>query len=127
MKIYEFQKNALEIVRIEISLSSKNRDVAESRNEKMHELFTEIEHKYRGSIKADVFEEVATIIKNADNEFHTALYKNVATGHIEKAAKLKTENAKHKYWDLAREVVYEGIKNQKSDKSILENLLNQIP
>ena len=119
----------LQIIRdsIEISLSSKKRDVAESRNEKMRELFTEIEQKYRNLIKADIFEEVATIIKNAENEFHTALYKNIATGYIEKAAKLKTENAKHKYWNLAREVLNEGIRNQKSDKSVLEDLLNQIP
>ena len=119
----------LQIIRdsIEISLSSKKRDVAESRNEKMRELFTEIEQKYRNLIKADVFEEVVNVIKNADSEFHTALYKNIATSHIEKAAKLKTENAKHKYWNLAREVLNEGIRNPKSDKSVLEDLLNQIP
>ena len=112
---------------IEISLSSKKWDVAESRNEKMRELSVEIEQKYRSLMKDDVFEEVSAIIKNADNEFHTALYKNIATGHIEKAEKLKTEKGKQKYWNLAREALNEGMRNPKSDKSVLEDLLNQIP
>ena len=112
---------------IDISLSSKKRDVAESRNEKMRELSVEIEQNYKSLMDDDVFEEVSAIIKNADNEFHTALYKNIATGHLEKAEKLKTEKGKQKYWDLAREVLNEGMKNPNSDKSILEDLLNQIP
>lgn len=111
---------------IEISLSSKKRDVAESRNEKIRELFSEIKQNYKNLMDDDVFKEVSAIIKNADNEFHTALYKNIATGHLEKAEKLKTEKGKQKYWNLAREGLKEGMKNPNSDKSVLEDLINQI-
>lgn len=111
---------------IDISLSSKKRDVAESRNEKMRELSVEIEQNYKSLMDDDVFEEVSAIIKNADNEFHTALYKNIATGQLEKADKLKTEKGKQKYWNLAREVLNEGMKNPNSDKSVLEGFLNKI-
>lgn len=118
----------LQIIRdsIEISLSSKKRNVAESRNEKMRELFAEIEQNYKSLMDDDVFKEVSTIIRNANNEFHTALYKNIATGHLEKAEKLKTEKGKQKYWNLAREVLKEGMKNPNSDKRVLKDLINQI-
>ena len=112
---------------IDISLSSKKRDVAESRYEKMRELSVEIEQNYKSLMDDDVFEEVSAIIKNADNEFHTALYKNIATGHLEKAEKLKTDKGKQKYWNLARDVLNEGMGSPKSDKSVLADLLNQIP
>jgi len=118
----------LQIIRdsIEISLSSKKRNVAESRNEKMRELFVEMEQNYKSLMDDDVFKEVSAIIRNANNEFHTALYKNIATGHLEKAEKLKTEKGKKKYWNLAREVLKEGMKNPNSDKRVLEDLINKI-
>lgn len=112
---------------IDISLSSKKRDVAESRYEKMRELSVEIEQNYKSLMDDNVFEEVSAIIKNADNEFHTVLYKNIATGHLEKAEKLKTDKGKQKYWNLARDVLNEGMGSPKSDKSVLADLLNQIP
>lgn len=119
----------LQIIRdsIDISLSSKKRDVAESRNKTLLELFTEIKQKYMDLMKPDVFVEVSTIIENAGREFPTALYKNIASGYIEKATKLKTEKAKLEHWNKAREILNEGIKDPKSDRNALENMLSQIP
>lgn len=118
----------LQIIRdsIDISLSSKKQDVAESRNKTLQQLFTEIKQKYMDLMNADVFVEVSTIIENAGSEFHPALYKNIASGYIEKASKLKTEKAKLEYQNMAREILREGINNPKSNRKVLENMLSQI-
>jgi len=119
----------LEIIKesMDISLSSKKRDVAESRYELMCDHFTEVQKSYTDLLDAYTMMLVRDIVSKAGHEFHTALFKNMAQGNIEKAAKLKTTKARQKYWMAAREIIEEGMGNPNSDKGELQSLLSQIP
>jgi hypothetical protein len=62
-------------------------------------------------------------MREAQKEFATHLYLNVAEGHVEKAGKLKTAKSQLKYLDLAAEVIQEGLDAGKGDQAALANAL----
>lgn len=115
----------LQIIRdsIDIALSSRKRDTAESRMTLLLALWREIEAKYSYLMSKEILKIAKEIVSEAQKQFQTALYINLARGYIEKADSLKTDKAKEKYRFLAREIILEGLSNPQSDKKELEALL----
>lgn len=105
---------------IDIALSSKQRDVAESRMDLALKLFNEIKQKHTHLLDADTMSIIERTVPAADIKFQTDLYLNVAQGHIEKAGKLKTEKARQKYKQQARDIIMEGLNNPRSNKKDLK-------
>jgi len=119
---------SIQIIRdsMEIALTSKKRDTAEARMALVEEHLQNIKNTETQLVTGDVLEEIFLIITHAKKEFHTKLYINVASGHIDKANKLKTKKSKEKYSQLAQDVVMEGIKNGKGDDEIFNYFLEKI-
>jgi len=118
----------LQILRdsIEISLSSKKRETAESRMDEVLSSYAEIKSKYADLITSETMSEIARVVEEHERKFSTSLYTNIANAHLEKAGKLKTIKSKSKYAELAMEAILEGLKNPKSDKSFLEKMQAEI-
>jgi len=118
----------LQILRdsIEISLSSKKRDTAESRMAEVKSSYIEIEHEHAHLVTAETLAEITRVVSECEEEFNTNLYRNIANSHIERARKLKTVKSKTKYVALAMEAIVEGLGNPKSDKKSLEALKKEI-
>lgn len=113
----------LQIIRdsIEISLTSKKRDVAESRMQTIIDHHGQIQ-SYRAIVNPEIWQTVEAVIDDAVERFHTLLYSNIAKGYIEKAGALKTEKGRQKYWLLAKDIINEGLIHPKSNKDELEKL-----
>jgi hypothetical protein len=118
----------LQIIRdsIEIALSSKKRDTAESRMNTLLERYEEIRKKQSGLVSAEVYNEIDRVIQETRNEFHTKLYLNMATGHVDKAQKLKTKKSKGKYLNLAIEALKEGLDKGLGHEADLRRFLSQV-
>ncbi|KAB7702099.1 hypothetical protein GBN33_03090 [Plesiomonas shigelloides] len=115
----------LQIIRdsIEISLTSKKRDTAESRAQSVTELHKEIQRKHATLVSEVVLAEIDRVCSEAISEFNTKLFINIANGHIEKANSLKTNKSKIKYLDLAAEILEEGIVSGHGDSIALQRAL----
>lgn len=118
----------LQILRdsIDISLTSKKRDTAESRMELVISSYNEILREHSHLITSSTLNEISDVISETETKFHTNLYKNMVEAHLEKADKLKTIKSKTKYANMAMDAILEGIENPKSDKSILEPIKSQV-
>jgi len=118
----------LQIIRdsIEIALTSKKRDTAESRMNTLLERFEQIRKEQYGLVSAEVFNEINSVIQETKNEFHTKLYLNLAKGHMDKAEKLKTTKTKGNYLDLAKEALKEGLEKGLGQQADLRKALSQV-
>ena len=118
----------LQILRdsVEIALSSKKRDTAESRMATVLERYDEIAQEQAGLVKPETMSEITRVIKETEKEFYTRLYQNVATAHLEKVEELKTQKSKSKYLQLAKEVLLEGLEDNRSRKDVLEQILARV-
>jgi len=118
----------LQIIRdsIEIALTSKKRDTAESRMNTLLERYEEIRKEQSGLVSLEVFNKIKHVILEAAVEFQTKLYLNMATGHMDKAEKLKTKKSKGKYLDLAKEALKEGLEKGLGQEAELRMMLSQV-
>ena len=118
----------LQIIRdsIEIALTSKKRDTAESRMNTLLERFEEIQREQSSLVSAEVHDEIERVIQETRKEFQTKLFLNVATGHKEKAESSKTSKTKEKYFDLAIEVLKEGLEKGSGNEADLRTVLSQV-
>lgn len=111
---------------IYIALTSKKKDVAESRLQTVIECYERIKVGTASLVSPTVFNEITRVVKDAESEFQTFLYTNIANGHLEKADTLKTAKSKIKYLGLAEEIIQEGMQNNLSQKEILRSKLEDI-
>lgn len=118
----------LQIIRdsIEISLSSKKRETAESRAQSVAELHQEILHEHASLVSEDVLADITAVCTEALSDFNTKLFLNIANGHIEKAGSLKTDKSKIKYLGLAAEALEEGISLGRGDSAALQSELANV-
>lgn len=93
---------------VEISLSSKKADTAESRMALAKETYQKI-NAYRDIMGPRLRVEVDTKYQHLEANFISALTLNVAKAHIEKARSLKTEKSRMKYLQEALDVLEEGL------------------
>jgi hypothetical protein len=110
---------------IDISLSSKKRDIAESRMGSVRKLWLEVEDTYSYLLSEYVEKSASTIVNEALFRYQTVFYVNQAQAFIDKISVLKTDKAKAKYREMALQVIQEGLANPESNKADLEALLFQ--
>lgn len=111
---------------IDVALSSKKRDVAESRMQLALKLHQEIKNKHAGLVSSDVSAEIDRIVEEAAEAFRTKLYVNVSAGYIEKVEKLKTLKSKQKYIDMAIDTLKEGLANRDGDTHLLSSEMSKV-
>lgn len=111
---------------VEIALSSKKRDTAESRMELAEEKYSYIKKYQSNLVKSEVMSEITSVMEEVEEKFHTNIYNNIALANLEKADKLKTIKSKNKYLEQAKEILIEGLSNSKSSKRILNETLAKV-
>ena len=118
----------LQILRdsIDISLSSKKRETAESRMAEVKSSYEEIRKEYADLMTHETILEIDRVVSDCVKQFNTNLYTNIARAHIEKAEKLKTVKSKKRYAALAMEAIQEGLLNPNSEKQSLERWREKI-
>lgn len=109
---------------VHICLTSKKRQTAEGRMEAVEECYAALQGKYRHSVSDHVLDEVVRIVEETREQFKKMLFLNVAKGHVEKAASLKTAKSKLKYLALAREVLEEGLDDNENDADLHQALVH---
>lgn len=117
----------LQIIRdsIEIALTSKKRDTAESRMNILLERYEEIKKEQSSLVSVEVYNEIDRVIQETRKEFHTKLFLNLAVGHMEKAETLKTNKSKEKYFTLAIDALKEGLEKGLGEEADLRMVLLQ--
>jgi hypothetical protein len=115
----------LQIIRdsIDIALSSKKRDIAESRMKSVVETWKRAEAACLGLVPRDVVQSVREIVAEAQSRFQTSLYANIARGCVDKAKTLKSAKARETHLLLAREAILEGLGMPDSNKGELRELM----
>lgn len=93
---------------IEISLSSKKIETAESRFSLAKETYQKIK-TYRNIMRPRLISEIDSKFQHLTVNFVATLTLNAAKAHIEKAGSLKTEKSKLKYLQEALNVLEDGI------------------
>lgn len=118
----------LQILRdsIEIALSSKKQDTAESRMAEVNSSYAEIKSEHAALVTPETMAEIERVVFECKRLFSTNLYTNIASAHIEKAEKLKTAKSKVKYAALAMEAIRQGLENPQSEKRSLEKMRAKI-
>ncbi len=118
----------LQILResIEIALTSKNRETAESRLNVARQAFERVRKEQARLVKPEVFSEILSAITRLEKEFPTKLCLNLAQGHLDRAEKVKTEKSRGKYIKLAREALTEGINSGKCQLPELKAALKKL-
>lgn len=118
----------LQIIRdsIDISLSSKKRDTAESRAELVTERYQNIKREQSSLVSEMVLREIDRVVSHAQKGFHTKLFLNMANGYVEKARNLKTNKSKIKYLGLAEEALEEGISVGSGNIDRLQKALSNV-
>ena len=116
---------ALQIIRdsIDIALSSKKRDIAESRMKSLVETWKTAEAECSGVVPQDVVQSIREIVADAQSRFQTSLYANIARGYLDKAKTLKTAKAREGHLSQAREAILEGLGMPDSNKGELRELM----
>lgn len=111
----------IQIIResIYISISTKNRDTAESRHSVVYKIYDDFLKEYSHMISDETLSKINLIIEKYEYDYHTLLYINIANGYIQKANNLKTLKSKAKYIELAINTLEEGLNDPLSDKDIL--------
>jgi len=119
---------ALQIMRdsIDIALSSKKRDTAQSRMDLAEKQYRQIRKDYSTLIPEEIMNEISETINIAKQTYKTQLFLNVSKGFIEKAGTLKTDKSKLKYLDMALETIDEGIKKKEGDLTRFSKLKDEI-
>lgn len=111
---------------VEIALSSKKRDTAESRMQLAQEKYSDIKNNQSNLVKSETMSEIISVMNDNEEKFHTNIYNNIALAHLEKADKLKTIKSKNKYLEQAKEILNEGLDNDKSCKNVLNETLSRV-
>lgn len=111
---------------VEIALSSKKRDIAESRMVLAEEKYLYIKNKQSNLVQSEIMAEITSVMEEVEEKFNTNIYNNIALAHLEKANKLKTIKSKNKYLEQAKEILNEGLNNSKSCKSVLIKTLAKV-
>lgn len=116
---------SLQIIRdsIEIALSSKVRGTAQSRMILLNKHYQEILAKQMHLVSTPILEEIQRTVQQAERDFHTQLYINIANGYIEKVQKLKTEKSKLKNITQAIITLNEGLAAGQGDSHQLKSML----
>jgi hypothetical protein len=115
----------LQVIResIDIALSSKKRDIAESRMKLVAERWKTAEPDCSGVVSKDVVQSVSETVADAQRRFQTSLHANVARGYVDKAKALKTAKGREGHLLHAREVILEGLGMPDSNKGELREML----
>ena len=115
----------LQIIRdsIDIALSSKKRDIAESRMKSVVETWKRVEAECSGVVPQDVVQSVREIVGDAESRFQTSLYANIAQAYLDKAKTVKTAKARQGHFSKAREAILEGLGMPDSNKGELKELM----
>ncbi|NLT22567.1 MAG: hypothetical protein GXX82_05930 [Syntrophorhabdus sp.] len=118
----------LQIIRdsLDIALTSKKMDIAESRMKLALDRWQESQQEYGGLLAPETADLIASVIEETHSLYHTTLYLNMAGAHLEKAQNLKTEKGRAKHRDLAKVIIQDGLDDPLSDKTKLTELLNQV-
>lgn len=118
----------LQIIRdsLDIALTSKKMDIAESRMKLALDRWQESQQEYGGLLAPETADLIASVIAETHNLYHTTLYLNMAGAHLEKAQNLKTEKGRAKHRDLAKVIIQDGLNDPLSDKAKLTEVLNQV-
>lgn len=110
---------------IYLTRTSKKGDVLRERLELLEKLGHEIRSDYTSLMTDEtaqvVFAEIGVAIKAG----HTNIYLNPAKAEIEKAATLKTQAAKLKRFESAKQLILEGLNDPMADRATLEALMRQ--
>ena len=109
---------------LEIGLSSKKRDTAESRMESATKIFQKLKAEY--SIPDSEWNRIEKRFLSDQKEFSTVKYINSAKGLLEYGGKLKTEKSRKKYKEMAKGIIEEGLSDPNSDNERLNDFLNNI-
>jgi hypothetical protein len=115
----------LQIIRdsIDIALSSKKRDVAESRMKLLIETWKRAEAECSGVVPQEAVRSVGEVVADAQRRFQTSLYANIARGYLDKAKTLKTAKAQEGHLSQARAAILEGLGMPDSNKAELGELM----
>jgi hypothetical protein len=108
---------------IDIALSSKKRDIAESRMKSVVETWKRAEAECSGVVPLDVIQLVREIVAEAQRRFQTSLYANIARGYLDKAKALKTAEGREGQLSQAREAILEGLGIPESNKGELSEFM----
>jgi len=109
-----------------LATTSKKRKTAESRMELAEVKYSEISRSQIHLVSSSAREKIDRVFSEAQQEYATRLFLNVAEGHIEKSGTLKTAKSQIKYLDLASEVIQEGIDTGDGDMSAFSTALKRI-
>jgi len=109
---------------LQIALTSKKRDTAESRMETAKEKFEELQKEH--SIPRSEWNKIQERFLKDRKVFSTVKYINQARGLLGHGSKLKTEKSRKKYLDMAKDVIDEGLRDPSSDKDRLTTFLKDI-
>jgi len=107
---------------IDIALTSKKTDTANSRMQLANKNFEEIQGYLSTIVSPDTSYQINDIFSNAKSEFSTVRYLNLANAYLEKAEKLKTEKSKQKYYGMVMQSFEQGMSDPDSDKDRLIKL-----
>lgn len=120
------QLRLIQVIResIEIALSSKKVDTAESRMDIANENYLAL--LATNTLAPDKLKIITDLVTNAKREFSTLRYTNPAAAYIEKAATLKTERSKLKYLGMAKEILADALHDPACDTARIQVLLNGI-
>ncbi len=108
---------------LQIALTSKNPEVAESRMNLAKEKYESLE-KMR--MPKDERERLDTAYAESLLRYRTIRYLNEARGHIDKMLQVKMEKSKQKYASLARAVLAKGLDDPKANRKELISMLKEI-
>lgn len=111
---------------LDIALASKKPDTANSRMQLAEANFNQIQGYLGSIISPETSNQIKRIFREALSEFSTVRYLNLATAHITKAEKLKTEKSKQKYYEMAMQTLEEGMKDSDSDKDRLSAVKQEV-
>lgn len=111
---------------VDLALTSKNRDVAESRMEFAIERGNDVVKNHWECVSPYVISQMKDVISEAQSKFKTQLHINISNGCIEKATGLKTNKGKLKHLALAKDAIEEGIALGVGDLQALNRALQSV-
>jgi hypothetical protein len=101
------------------ALNSKNLETAESRHKGWQDAWNRINGQ-ASLVSRETFAEITHRVEDAESQYATALYINIAKGLEEKALKLKTDKSRHKHIQEAINALEDGMKVAGADMAALE-------
>lgn len=110
---------------LQIAVTSKNKDTAESRMALAIDKYKDLRERYR--IPDDELARLDAGVNGYLKKYATAKYVNEAQGYIDKIAKVKTVKTKKKYAEQARLLLEAGLLDRNADPQTLLSRLKGIP